>query len=365
LEELEQEIEQRGDSDRLHHPQSSVNKADLPDSIPNPELPGPVESDGAAEDWQLMGLLQGLEGRKQERQSLAERFKKAPGVETAVQVPRPWAPSETKLTFSIASDANSGFRSYMEDGSVVLQPLPEVPGDNWAFFGVYDGHGGREAVDYCEMRLHEQVSLEMKSSGPAEALKTAFLKIDSQLGMYGAWNHGTTATVVLVESKAGKGTQRTLHVAHVGDSRAVLIENISCPRSLTKDHRPTDPAEAKQVTQGGGIVSGGRVGGDLAISRSLGDHRLKGKGLSCTPDLCTASAAAGHILIVATDGLWDVVTDEEACNIVEKSVENAAEEKHGPADIAAWLQERASQELVDEAKRRGSRDNILVLTLFF
>ena len=68
----------------------------------------------------------------------------------------------------------------LEDGSKIMDPLP---GDEiWGFFGVYDGHGGREAVDYCELRLHEQVVQEMKSLRPNEALRSAFQKIDSQLG---------------------------------------------------------------------------------------------------------------------------------------------------------------------------------------
>ena len=326
----------------------------------------------ATDDWQFMGLLEGLEGSstaetsmsRSNRQSL-EGMKRETR-QTAIQVPRPW-PADCQLVAftSLASDANSAYRSYMEDGSISLHPFEQGSGsssDRWGFFAVYDGHGGREAVDYCEMRLHEQVALEMKTSSPLDALQTAFQKIDSQLGMYGAWNHGTTATVVLVQAtKAG----RSLHIAHVGDSRAVLIENIGCCRSLTKDHRPTDPDEAKRVTKGGGIVSGGRVGGDLAISRSLGDHRLKGKGLSCTPDLSTVSVASGHALIVATDGLWDVVSDEDACRIVERSVEQAAGAHKNPPDVSEWLQQHASQKLVDEAKRLGSRDNVLVLTLFF
>ena len=366
LEELELEIEDREKS--LDQKRTALQT----EKSANEPVDAVIPPSTATDDWQFMGLLEGLEGSstaetsmsRSNRQSL-EGMKRETR-QTAIQVPRPW-PADCQLVAftSLASDANSAYRSYMEDGSISLHPFEQGSGsssDRWGFFAVYDGHGGREAVDYCEMRLHEQVALEMKTSSPLDALQTAFQKIDSQLGMYGAWNHGTTATVVLVQAtKAG----RSLHIAHVGDSRAVLIENIGCCRSLTKDHRPTDPDEAKRVTKGGGIVSGGRVGGDLAISRSLGDHRLKGKGLSCTPDLSTVSVASGHALIVATDGLWDVVSDEDACRIVERSVEQAAGAHKNPPDVSEWLQQHASQELVDEAKRLGSRDNVLVLTLFF
>ena len=67
-----------------------------------------------------------------------------------------------------------------KDGSKIIDPLPGH--EIYTFYGVYDGHGGREAVDYCELRLHEQVGLEMKSKQPNEALLSAFQKVDSQLG---------------------------------------------------------------------------------------------------------------------------------------------------------------------------------------
>ena len=76
------------------------------------------------------------------------------------------------------------------------------------------------------------------------------------------------------------------------------------------------------MVQEGGRVVEGRVGGDLAISRSLGDHRLKGKGVSCLPEVTSLKVANGHVLILATDGLWDVLTEEAACNLLEKSIES-------------------------------------------
>merc|ERR1712039_195147 len=106
----------------------------------------------------------------------------------------------------------------------------------------------------------------------------------------------------------------SVHIANVGDSRAVLFGGGGA-RRLSRDHRPDDLAEARRVAQGGGRVIEGRVGGDLAISRSLGDHRLKGKGVSGTPDSC--SLVHGQALIIASDGLWDVVSDDEACELVE------------------------------------------------
>eukprot|EP00931_Biecheleriopsis_adriatica_P058618 TRINITY_DN34938_c0_g1_i1.p1 TRINITY_DN34938_c0_g1~~TRINITY_DN34938_c0_g1_i1.p1 ORF type:complete len:258 (-),score=48.55 TRINITY_DN34938_c0_g1_i1:118-891(-) len=257
----------------------------------------------------------------------------------------------------------------MEDGSKVLDPFG-VPGcsngERWGFFAIYDGHGGREATDYCETRLHEQVLVEMRNLVPrndvGNVLTSSFEKIDSQLAMYGAWGHGCTATVVLVHSKIGRGVR--VHCANVGDSRAVLLGN-SGVRRVSRDHRPDDPEEESRVVQEGGKIVGGRVGADLAISRSLGDHRLKGKGVSCKPDVCSFNVAEGHVLIVATDGLWDVVSDEEACEIVESCVKRAEEMDASQQDVLAWLRDHTAQALVDKAMRLGTQDNILALVVFF
>merc|ERR1712232_729838 len=112
--------------------------------------------------------------------------------------------------------------------------------------------------------------------------------------------------------RRGRGTD--LHIANVGDSRSVLLGNGGV-RRVSTDHRPDDPAEARRVAEDGGKVIDGRVGGDLAISRSLGDHRLKAKGVSCVPDVCTCSVACGQVLIIASDGLWDVLSDSDASEI--------------------------------------------------
>ena len=73
--------------------------------------------------------------------------------------------------------------------------------------------------------------------------------------------------------------------------------------------------------------------------------------MSCLPEVTSLKVADGHVLILATDGLWDVLTEEAACNLLEKSIESGH-------------MERSSQDLVDEAIRLGSKDNVLVLCIF-
>ncbi|CAE7926769.1 PTC1, partial [Symbiodinium necroappetens] len=220
-------------------------------------------------------------------------------------------PARRTAFVSSASDANSEFRPYMEDGHQVVQPLHRAGSADmeelWDFFGVYDGHGGRAEVDHVEAHLHGTVRSELLAAGDAPtALVAAFKKMDSQLAMMGAWNSGCTATVALVIQQ---GLSRIAHVANVGDSRAVLVSPTGDSRRVSRDHRASDPDEARRVSEEGGFVRFGRVGGALSVSRSLGDHNLKGAGVSCIPDIFSFPVNDGEALLVASDGFWDALSD--------------------------------------------------------
>jgi len=324
-----------------------------------------MKSDGIA------GLLDELEGMRNDAPAVASASAAdmtiSRSVSWAAPVPRPWArtdrPSCAAFT-SVAQDENIEFRPYMEDGHTVIDPFGPVPGldDFWAFYAVYDGHGGRDATDYCESKLDGLILAELMSNGgdaPA-ALTTAYAKIDSQLALLGAWSHGTTATTALIQRRTN-GTAM-LHVANVGDSRALLV-GVDRSMRVSTDHRPRDPEEERRIREEGGKVVKGRVCGDLAVSRSLGDHRLKQSGVSSKPALSCSAVASGYVLVMASDGLWDVVSDEEVAGLLEECIQEA-KEAGGQQDVAVVLQEKAAQVLVTKAKDKGSRDNILVLLVF-
>jgi len=264
----------------------------------------------------------------------------------------------------------------MEDGHKIVDPFfsrgRNQLEEHWGYFAVYDGHGGREEVDYCEARLHDVVLGEVRvqaeqqtgSDGVKSALVSAFHKIDSQLAMLGAWKSGTTATVALVRRI---GNSLVLHVANVGDSRAILVGSNGSSRRVSYDHKACDPGEAARVAQDGGVVRHNRVGGSLSVSRSLGDHHLKGSGLSCVPDVFTCETDGETALVIASDGLWDVLEDEEAGGVLNEYLSQvaAAEKDSDPKAVAGILREGAARNLVNRAKEKGSRDNILCLVIFF
>ncbi|MCD7457839.1 hypothetical protein HAX54_036420 [Datura stramonium] len=119
---------------------------------------------------------------------------------------------------------------------------------------------------------------------------------------------GSTAVVAVL-------TDETIIVANCGDSRAVL----SCggrPIPLSYDHKPDGREERARVEACGGRVvfaDGARVEGILSMSRAIGDNYLKPY-ITSEPEITfTKREAEDECLILASDGLWDVVSSEKAC----------------------------------------------------
>ena len=146
----------------------------------------------------------------------------------------------------------------------------------------------------------------------------------------------TATTAVLVGQR--------LVVAHVGDSRAVLGEYGEA-KPLTEDHKPNRPDERERIENvGGTIIHSGtwRVSGVLAVSRSFGNRQLK-QFIVPHPEIREDRLhPETSCLIVATDGVWDVVDNDEAVELVSQ-YEDA---------------EAAARALAVMAYDRGSYDNI-------
>ncbi|THV05051.1 protein phosphatase 2C [Dendrothele bispora CBS 962.96] len=112
-----------------------------------------------------------------------------------------------------------------------------------------------------------------------------------------------------------EGARRVLYCANVGDARGVLCRKGKAVR-LTYDHKGSDKQEAKRITDAGGFVMSGRVNGVLAVTRSLGDSSMKefvvGAPYTTETELCDDD----ECLILACDGLWDVISDQAAVDLI-------------------------------------------------
>eukprot|EP00326_Haptolina_ericina_P032803 CAMPEP_0181258020 /NCGR_PEP_ID=MMETSP1096-20121128/50558_1 /TAXON_ID=156174 ORGANISM="Chrysochromulina ericina, Strain CCMP281" /NCGR_SAMPLE_ID=MMETSP1096 /ASSEMBLY_ACC=CAM_ASM_000453 /LENGTH=379 /DNA_ID=CAMNT_0023356383 /DNA_START=12 /DNA_END=1151 /DNA_ORIENTATION=- len=250
-----------------------------------------------------------------------------------------------------ASNLNPKFRKCMEDEHTACRlHVPGLP--SCQFFGCYDGHGGRDAVDFVRAHLHKMIERELRESATPQAdvsycVSRAFLKLDHMLLQLGTYNCGTTASVCLLWRGASGAAE--LHMANVGDSRCLLLSEKG-PLRVTVDHLATDESEACRVQQEGGQIIGKRVGGSLALTRALGDHALKGAGggVSATPHYVRRLLSAeDRFVVLASDGVWDVMTDD----LVYWEVMSHASE----------MAQQLSMRLVMAAIERGTRDNVSAL----
>jgi len=236
----------------------------------------------------------------------------------------------------VATDANLAQMSnrsspQMEDEYSSI--IDFQPGQH--FFAVFDGHGGKDVAQYCGGRAH-QIYFSVRSEHPdwnaTQIWTTTYSLLDKEiqdnLAIEDADCEGATSTTVhLGLSNNGKFQ---LSVANVGDSKAVLIDGSSF-RQLTENHRPTNESEEKRVKAEGGRITGERnkrLNGRLAVTRALGDHLMKKttKGLISVPfvqETITIDDSINSVLVLASDGLWDVVPESLITHTVRTSVEGA------------------------------------------
>ncbi|KAJ6942338.1 LOW QUALITY PROTEIN: hypothetical protein NC652_008224 [Populus alba x Populus x berolinensis] len=93
--------------------------------------------------------------------------------------------------------------------------------------------------------------------------------------------------------------------------------------ALSVDHKPNREDEYARIEASGGKViqwNGHRVFGVLAMSRSIGDRYLKPCIIPDPEVMFLPRAKDDECLILASDGLWDVITNEEACEVARRRI---------------------------------------------
>ncbi|OMJ66874.1 hypothetical protein SteCoe_36138 [Stentor coeruleus] len=237
--------------------------------------------------------------------------------------------------------------------------------DEYIFIGLYDGHGfnGDKVSLFCSELAQNLFSVVKSFPDPIEFLKYVTDKCASELKKSDIDSSLSGCTQVLVLYLNSK-----IYCATLGDSRAVLAssnppemvpvsyngpfhmnpllvevkqrrnsilsKNI-VPVQLTFDQKPDLPEEMMRITQCGGRVEQLKSDDEcgfgpfrvwemkqnfpgLSVSRALGDFNCKKLGIISEP-VCSMHTIGeeDYFLVVASDGIWDVMDNDDVINFIE------------------------------------------------
>ncbi|XP_042513589.1 probable protein phosphatase 2C 25 isoform X1 [Macadamia integrifolia] len=242
-----------------------------------------------------------------------------------------------------------GRREAMEDRYSAVFDLQGDP--KQAFFGVFDGHGGAKAAEFAAKNMDKNIMGELMKRGRNEfedAVKNGYLTTDSEF-LKEDLRGGTCCVTALI-------TEGDLVVSNAGDCRAVMSRG-GIAEALTSDHRPSRADEKERIEALGGYVDCyhgvWRLQGSLAVSRGIGDRSLK-QWVIAEPETKVLNIKPEcEFLILASDGLWDKVGNQEAIDIVH------------PLYIGTDKPElmSACRKLAELSLMRGSADDISVMVI--
>ncbi|KAG7212095.1 hypothetical protein KM043_012446 [Ampulex compressa] len=327
-------------------------------------------------------------------------------------------PLSIGVNLRVTGHCNQGGRKYMEDMfSVAFQPTPDDKDLEYAFFGIFDGHGGGEAATFAKEHLMDIIVKQKnfwsdRDEDVLRAIRDGYVNTH-----YAMWREldkwprtasglpstaGTTASIAFI--RKGK-----IYIGHVGDSGIILGYQVDGEpqwraKALTKDHKPESGPEMIRIQESGGkVVSKSgvprvvwnrpRIGHKgpvrrsthideipfLAVARSLGDlwsynSELNTFVVSPEPDVKVVEidVKSHRCLIFGTDGLWNMLTPQGAVAIVQAADRHnekhliASQQTGSGTDMQMWI--NPSKSLVDRALERWSStrlraDNTSVVTL--
>ncbi|MCD9560234.1 putative protein phosphatase 2C 33 [Datura stramonium] len=207
-------------------------------------------------------------------------------------------------------------------------------------------HEPRVSVDVEETEKHPEVFQTLK-----ESFLKAYKVMDRELRSYtniDCFCSGTTAVTLVKQGQ-------DLVIGNVGDSRAVLgtrdKDGSLTAVQLTVDLKPNLPAEAERIRKCRGRVFALRDEPDvarvwlpnsdspgLAMARAFGDFCLKDFGLISVPEISYRRLTGkDEFIVLATDGIWDVLSNDEVVKIVASaSARSSAARSLVESAVRAW-----------------------------
>ncbi|KAK9215640.1 hypothetical protein WN944_007645 [Citrus x changshan-huyou] len=262
------------------------------------------------------------------------------------------------------------------------------------FCGIFDGHG--PWGHFVAKKVRESMPSSLlcnwqETLAEASLLPDIDVDSDKKTHRFNIWKHSYVKTCAAVDQELEQhrkidsfysGTTALtivrqgefIMVANVGDSRAVLAttseDGSLVPVQLTVDFKPNLPYEAERIIQCKGRVfcledepGVHRVWlpneecPGLAMSRAFGDYCVKDYGLISVPEVTQRHITSrDQFVVLATDGVWDVISNQEAIQIVSSTPNRAKSAKRlVECAVHAW-----------KRRRKGiAMDDISAICLFF
>lgn len=259
--------------------------------------------------------------------------------------------------FAYQEEQNIKYRSYMEDKNKCIDGFM---GDKTkGLFLLFDGHGGDKVSNLAKDKVQDIFDRCLYSGmrqgiNVENAIVETFQRFDDELKYYKCENVGCTATLVYIyeEPIPNNGSslnksRRVVHCSNIGDSRCVLITRFG-PKRMSYDHKASDTYEIDRIRKSGGVIFNGRVIGQLNLSRAFGDFAMKNHGVICTPYIDKHYITdKDRFLVIATDGVWDVITDDDMFKL----------------SFAVNESDEYAKLIMKSALQRGSTDNISCIVL--
>ncbi|CAE7781294.1 unnamed protein product, partial [Symbiodinium sp. CCMP2592] len=290
---------------------------------------------------------------------------------------------EEDLKCGFCQDKAAGKES-IEDFLVDKLKLPiNVLGETatCVFHAVFDGHGGPYCAEHVSTHLAKNILARLRDRATnvsdEVAVKTAiaagFKQTEHNFLQHAKKTDDSSGSTACTMTVFGPDEQMRLRLfmANCGDSRAVLCTGGGTAVRLTEDHKPNLPAEKKRIeaADGGVVEVAGiwravlpqkkrilsKIAG-LAVSRSFGDKDFKGPDIvSAEPEITVHEVDwdADEFVILATDGVWDVLSDKDSVALVRQFLQDGLSE------------EKAAEALVKRAREKESQDDCTALVVRF
>lgn len=241
---------------------------------------------------------------------------------------------------------NRGGRAYQEDRIVMHHDSER----RYALYAVFDGHGGAAVAEACQRTLVKHVQQLMGERvwrlGDSHVLMgLLFARLDAGAQALNTPHTGCTAVVALL-------MQGHVICANAGDSRAVLgTKDSGQVSTLTRDHKVEDEMERLLTT--GALITHApgdtpRIARGINLARSIGDHAVK-RFVTSSPYVSVYPAPKGGYVLLASDGVWDVMDAKDVHSMVLTA-------RRQGATCHATL-----QSIVKRCRQRRSTDNVSIV----